>query len=265
MKLTLLGTGDWRAHHPCASAGYVIQTDSTTLKLDMGRGNLLRMAEMGIDYRRIDAMLLSHMHPDHIADLMQYFQAFDLSHWGLQADLNEEEKAAALTDIILPTYIGPEDFALFFEEYKKNIDTPWTFEPDIRSANTAEYTIGDLNITTALLQHNRPNIGFRIESEEGKVICYTGDTGPCDNLMSLAQDADILLTECYWTAGFKNRDGNHMSTTDIIEVATTANVKTVVLTHYPPEEHARKQRLEEIQLAYNGTVIAGHDKQIIEI
>ena len=49
MKLTLLGTSDWRIDQPVASAGYIVQHKETTLKLDFGRGNIINLAQAGIN------------------------------------------------------------------------------------------------------------------------------------------------------------------------------------------------------------------------
>lgn len=260
MKLTLLGTGDWKPHTPHASAGYVLQTATTTLKLDFGRGNLLRMAESGIDWRDIDAILVSHTHPDHVADFMQYFQAYSLTH----SEYDDTAAAARIKEVQL---FGPKGFANFFEHFRRTIVVNWKHIPTVEEMFEQTVQIGDCTITAAHVEHSVDAVGYRIETTtpEGKqqVLCYTGDTGYCDELIELAQDADILLTECYWENG--QEQPGHLTPQQVATVANEACVRHVVLTHYPAAPEARAKRLEQLKVDYKGRVTAGEDLQVIEI
>lgn len=253
MKLTVLGTGTWQPHTELASAGYVVETESTTLKLDFGRANLLRMAQAGIDWRTIDALLISHRHPDHIADLMQYFQAYGLEH---------DAAFSPNSDIKQIGILGPKDFKRFFQQFRMVVDTHWSHIPEVVEMYDQAVQIGDCRITSAVMEHSAPSVAYRIEAD-GKTLVYTGDTGYTENLVELAQDASVLLAECNWENG-QEQEG-HLAPSQIAEIANKARVRTVVLTHYPAGEEERQKRVEQLKHDFKGRVIAAEDLQVIEI
>ena len=74
---------------------------------------------------------------------------------------------------------------------------------------------------------------------EGKVIAFSGDTSPCDNMVKLAKDADVLFHECTFPESFiefrsKSGTGTHAHTppTDLGKIAVEAQVKSLVATHF---------------------------------
>lgn len=249
MKLTILGSGDFRPDVPLASAGYIVEAGNTMLKLDFGRGNLMRMAEAGIDWKNMSAILISHIHPDHIGDLMQYLQAFTL--------FRDQRKL----DHDIP-FFGPKGFPAYFDHFRRSIQTSWTHIPEVKEIIDERFAVGDCAISALTMKHSQVNNGYRIE-HNGKVLCYTGDTEINDNLFELAHNADVLLTEC----SARNSDtlNGHMRPTDIARVAREANVRHVVLTHYPAEIEERKHRLNELRNEFAGQVTASNDLMTIEI
>lgn len=251
MKLILIGTGDFRATAPIASAGYIVQTTSTTIKLDFGQGNLLNMAKVGIDWRTFDAILISHIHPDHVSDLTQYLQALTVTNMLGEYDGN--------IDIY-----GPHGFKDYFDYYRKSVITQWEVIPEIHELHEEEFTIGDIHIKTLPMDHNIDCAGYRLEAN-GKTICYTGDTGPNDNLTELAQNADILLAECANDDSTNDPSLKHLSPKQIAELVTQAKVKKVVLTHYTTDQKVREQKRAAVAGACEAEVIAGQDLMEIQL
>jgi len=249
MKLTLLGTSDWRIDQPVASAGYIVQHKETTLKLDFGRGNIINLAQAGINWRTIDAIIITHIHPDHISDLMAYLQSYTLSH----------EDGSLTKEVVI---YGPKGFKDYFEQFRRVIVTVWDHIPEVKELYDQTVTIGDLTITAAPMKHSISAIGIRIEAD-GKSMCYTGDTAYNDELVQLADHANLLLSECYF--GGRDESGGHMGAEDVAQLANTANVKQVVLTHYPTNPIARQSRIEEVQKHTPVTVVGGNDLDVIEI
>ena len=249
MKLTILGSGDFRPDYPLASAGYVLQTATTTLKLDFGRGNLVNMARAGIDWKSLDAILLTHVHADHISDLFQYLQVFaHLNHTG------EMKKQMVL--------YGPHGFETFFDHFRRMIITSWDTIPAAHELFDDRVAIGDCVITTLPMKHAIDAIGYRIESA-GTVLCYTGDTEIHDNLIALAKNAHVLLVECSGTNA-EPIEG-HMRPTDIARVAREAGVRKVVLTHYPGDPAQRAQLVAAVKEECVAEVIGAEDLMTIDI
>jgi len=249
MKLTIIGSGDFRPDNPIASAGYVVQTATTTIKLDFGRGNLVNLAKAGIDWKSFNAIALSHMHPDHISDLFQYLQAF-----GVLSQTGELQQHPAL--------YGPKGFTNYFDHFRRMVVTSWEAIPQTRDLFDDRITIGDTTITTLPMKHSIDAIGYRIEAA-GKILCYTGDTEINDNLITLAKNAHVLLTECSGING--ETLAGHMRPTDIARVAREAGVRTVVVTHYPGSDSERQKRVAQLKEEFYGEVVAAHDLLTYEI
>jgi ribonuclease BN (tRNA processing enzyme) len=90
--------------------------------------------------------------------------------------------------------------------------------------------IGPLRITTALMRHSVVTFGFRIE-HAGRVVAYSADTGPCDELVTLARDADLLLAEASFTEGPDLPPDLHLTARQAAEHAARAGAGELVLTH----------------------------------
>lgn len=249
MKLTLIGTSNYELEHANASAGYVVQTKTTTLKLDFGRSNLTGMVHSGIDWKQLDAILISHVHPDHVSDLVQYLQLYTLYR----------DSGRLTKDIQL---VGPEGFNNWFELLKQVVSTNWKHIPTTREVMNSMLTIGNAHIEVAPMKHVIPTVGYRIEAN-GKTLCYTGDAAYSPELVKLAKNVDVLLTEC--SATNEQETEVHMRPKDIARVAQEAKVKTVVLTHYPTEPATRKALADQVRAECKTTVIAGSDSQVIEL
>lgn len=258
MKLTILGTGNHFPDKPVGSAGYVLEHGDTTLKLDFGRANLMNMALAGIDWKKLDAILLSHVHPDHICDLVQYLQAYTLIHIDeIVADYNVNDSRTK--DV---TIYGPRGFSAYFEHLRKVVITQWAVIPEVKEIYDDNWLIGDIEITAAPVKHFTDSAGFRFTAEN-KVFCYTGDAGISPELVELAEEADVLLTECSMQSG---KEGNsHMSPVLVAELANKAQVKKVALTHWPADNEIRQQRVQEVQSQFGGEVISAEDLMVIEI
>ena len=105
--------------------------------------------------------------------------------------------------------------------------------------------------------------GFRLETDEG-VLVYSGDTGPCDGILDLAQDADLLIHMCYFISGTFTKDQKQTSSghMEAARTAAEANVKTLVTTHFTPQMDAQgiKERcIVEMAEVFKGRIIWGED------
>lgn len=249
MKLTILGSSDWRADAPYGTAGYVVETQETLLKLDFGRSNITNMVQAGIAWQNIDATLLSHIHPDHINDLMQYIQMFLLSH----------DEGSVTKNMNL---YGPEGFMEFFTQFRKSIIASWNIEPHVEECRDTTFVVRDCTIRTQVLRHMVPNVGYRIEADN-RSLCYTGDTGLCENLFTLAHQTDVLLTECCADDG--DESPFHMRPQDIVEVAIQAHVKKVIVTHCASHLDIRTRRHDAISQDFPGEVVMADDLMTFDI
>jgi ribonuclease BN (tRNA processing enzyme) len=112
------------------------------------------------------------------------------------------------------------------------------------------FEVGPFRITPAEVDHPVPAFAFRIEVA-GRVLAYTGDTGPTEALLEIARGADLLLAE----ASFRDEDDNpaslHLTGVEAGALAAKAAAKRLVLTHVPPW-HDASGMLAEAAAAYDG-------------
>jgi ribonuclease BN (tRNA processing enzyme) len=215
MRLTVIGgSGGYPGGgRPCS--GYLVEADGLALLLDPGYG--VATALSGDNWPRFDAVLVSHAHPDHCADLNPILRAHAWSDAPLPP---------------LPVYASPGALdavlALDRPEVLAGSFVHRPIEPG------GELTIGPFQVQTVLLPHPRPNLGFRI-SFGGRSLVYTGDCGPSDELIRLAAGADLLLAEASYAEVVPPENiGSLSSAADTGREAAAAQVQRLVLTHLMP-------------------------------
>lgn len=199
------------------STGNVIATETTTLILDLGRGCLRTFIEQGYSIHQIDALCITHTHPDHVADALALLQAHFLEYKKMP-----ERRGKQLQ------IVGPQGIKAWFDLQLQLLGDDPPYYPVIHE-QPEQLTLGDVTIHTALLQHVIPDIGYRVGAQ-GKAIVYSGDTGATPALTTLAQEADLLMLEC--ANDSKQVTPVHLTPEECGQIATAAQVKQLVLTHY---------------------------------
>ncbi|MEU6372808.1 MBL fold metallo-hydrolase [Streptomyces sp. NPDC046909] len=176
MRLTVLGgCGAWPTADQACS-GYVVEHEGFRLLIDPGYATLPRLlAHSTVD--SVDAVLVSHGHPDHCADLNPLLRARGLSDVPPPA-LPLHAPHGALDAVLALDKPSMLAAAYLLHE----------FSPGDR------FEIGPFTVGTRLLPHFVPNAGLRISTPEA-VLMYTGDTGPSEDIPRLAEGADLFLSE----------------------------------------------------------------------
>ena len=213
MRLTVVGCSGSAPAPDAACSCYLVEHDGHRLLLDLGAGACGPLQRYA-DPADIDAVIMSHNHPDHWSDLVQL------------GYLRSRVKAP-----VLPL-VGPSTMAEVL-----------TTNPDVFAATVATAapaTVGPIPYRLARLDHGACEAwGTRI----GDVLCYTADTGPCDALDELADGCAVLLAE---GSGFDDADssgdepiGAHLTAGEAGRLATRSGAKLLVLTHLRPwHDHA---------------------------
>jgi ribonuclease BN (tRNA processing enzyme) len=216
MKLTVLGgAGGWPPAR-AACSGYLIELDGFRLLVDPGYATLPRLLEIA-PAEAIDAVLVTHGHPDHVADL------------------NPLLRARAMRDDPpprLPAYALPEALrrvlALDQVEALQNACEVREFE-----AGEA-FPIGPFGIESRLLPHFVPNAALRITAN-GRSVTYTGDAGPSDDLVELAGGTDLLLAEATYVESVPAASAASLnSALEVGRQASRAGAARLLLTHLWP-------------------------------
>lgn len=213
MKLTVLGMYGGYPYDDVGTSAYLLQTADYNLLLDCGSGALLSL-QHHLDPLQLDAVLLSHYHHDHIADVgvLQYY-------WQLHQGQKKEPQ--------LPIYGHTADPLHFAALTMQGITQGVAYQAQHKS------TIGPFDITFLLTVHPVPAYAMRIvERDSGKTLVYTADTAYFDALPQFARRADLLITD---TNFLKRKTGTimHMTTTQSGLLAKDAGVKNLLISHLP--------------------------------
>ena len=221
MRLTVIGgCGAYPGGgQPCS--GYVVEHDGFAVLIDPGYGVATALSVPGAP--RFDAVLVSHGHPDHCADVNPLLRERALA----------EPSAGPLPVHALP---GALDAVLALDrpEWLEGALELHAFDAGARLA------IGPFRVATALLPHPRPNAGFRIEAG-GVALAYSGDCGPSDDLVRLARAAELLLAEASYADALPEGLIGSLSTADDAgRQAAEAGVSRLVLTHLMPGTDASR-------------------------
>ena len=177
LKLTIVGgCGGWPAAGEACS-GYLLEHDGFRLLIDPGYA-VLPEAAAHVAADQVDAVLVSHGHPDHCADLNPLLRA--------RHSWTTHRRRCPFTRC-------PRLSTLFWRSIGHRC-SEIRIELKIIRSRRCRSPIGPFAVETALLPHPRPNAGFRITAH-GTSFAYTGDAGPDSALVALALDADLLLAE----------------------------------------------------------------------
>lgn len=238
VKVTVVGcSGSYPGPDSPASCYLVQATDALrtwSLVLDMGNG-ALGVLQRYVDPLQVDAVFISHLHADHCVDMTSYYVLRKYHPTGTQPRIpvwgpkGTAKRLAKAYD--LPRKPGMrEEFS--FRVYDKPI------------------TIGPFTVEPFEVDHPVPAYGLRL-SAFGKVLAYSGDTGPTDALDAIAADADLFLCEASFRSCDDNPPSLHLTGQEAGEAATRARVKRLVVTHVPPW-HDAQTMLSEASKAYDG-------------
>jgi ribonuclease BN (tRNA processing enzyme) len=249
LKITVLGAGTCIPYPNFSPAGYLVYIDQKPLLLDAGPGTIARMASQGVNYQDLEFILISHLHPDHVLDLLTLLQVYNATPgW------TRTEKL---------TVIGCRGIEYFLQEQYRLFDgvKPENYPLQIYEMNAETIDFEGWSLVSALSLHTPESLAFRITSK-GKSLVISGDASSPDNLIELARGADLLICECSFPSGWESPD--HLSPYQVCMLAKNASVKRVVLTHRYPQA-IQEDVVSQVKALYDGEVIGAIDGWSTEI
>jgi len=240
IDITLLGTGSPMVDPNRAGPSTLITAGGQTFLVDCGRGVLMRAAAAGVAAPMLTALLLTHLHSDHITDLSDIITSRWIGTVGPNPlPIIGPPGTKAVVDATLAALAPDISYRI---DHHPDITEP----PDVR---VHEYTEGEVwdssgvRITVAATDHRpvEPTIAFRVE-HDGASVVLAGDTVPCASLDALTRGADALvhtvirkdLVEKMPAQRIRDILDYHSSVEQAAATAARAGVGTLVLTHYVP-------------------------------
>jgi ribonuclease BN (tRNA processing enzyme) len=253
MQLTILGSGTATPSLNRNSSGLVISVPDLLILVDIGPGTLRRMLEAGIDVKLIDAVLITHFHPDHVSDLAPFLFASNYSYGAVR------EKSFYV--------IGPEGLEQFYQGlvavYKEWI-VPKGDRLKIKemSADSRDYLdLDHVHVLSAPSPHMKPSVHYRIEGG-GVSVTVSGDTDMSDELIDLGYETDLLICECSFPEGIKSP--GHLIPSEAGAIASLARAHKLLLTHmYPPCDEV--DIVSQAADAFEGEIIKAEDLMTLTV
>ncbi|MDG4667678.1 ribonuclease Z [Mycobacterium sp. 236(2023)] len=273
IEVTLLGTGSPMVDPNRAGPSTLVRAGSALFLVDCGRGVLMRAAAVGVGAANIAALLLTHLHSDHITDL---------------SDVITTRWVSTFTRTPLPVYGPPGTAAVVaatLEALAPDISYRVGHHADITEppvVEVHEFTDGpiwdadDVQIRVAPTDHRpvEPTIAFRIEYGDASVV-VAGDSVPCDSLTELATGAGALVHTVIredlvaLSPQQRLRDilDYHSSVEQAAETAQQAGVGTLILTHYvPPLQPGQEDAWRELAASkFDCQIELGDDLHRVEV
>lgn len=211
------GSGAWPAAGGGCS-GYLVEHAGFHVLLDPGYATFPRLIEH-IRAAEVDAVYISHGHPDHCADLNPLLRARALA----------EQPAVSL-----PVYAPPGELDAVLA-----LDRPGMLDDaiDLREfAPGSTLIIGPFTAETWSLPHVRTNAGVRLQTSSGTSVAFTGDTGPSQALVDLARGADVYIADASYAVSVPDELASHLSSArQAGRTAAEAGVAHLVLAHLFPD------------------------------
>ena len=275
MRVTLLGTGCPIVDPDRFGPATLVWTDRSTILVDCGSGVTQRLLAAGSSGRDVDALLLTHLHSDHLVDLYQLI----ISSWHQGRDRPQRVFGPPGTKAYVNGLM-----ALWTKEregrvaHEQRTDTS-AFDIEVEEiADGQVLEFGDMVVKTVEVNHKPVPcaFGFVFEGDGGKAV-ISGDTTYCPELITAAADADLLVHEVYIHRGFPEISGlrtrrgmsnvasYHTLSSDVGKVATESRAACLMLTHFVPTRFDEDELLAEVRESYAGPLIIGEDLMTFDI
>ncbi|MBL7070619.1 MAG: MBL fold metallo-hydrolase [Candidatus Omnitrophica bacterium] len=220
MEVFVLGSGvgipNLNRHYP----GLFVESEGRSFLIDPGPGSLRQLLKLGFTYNDVDSVILTHFHPDHCLDFVSFLFA-------CRYPLVPREKGVLV--------VGPAGLKDFYGGLKSVFGTtviPERFELTLKEVENSSIAIDKTELKIEPSAHTGNSISIRFKSASGKVLCYSGDTEYCANIVELAQGADLLILECSFPDGAEVK--GHLTPSHAGRIAREAGAKKLVLVHLYP-------------------------------
>ncbi|MFZ5642020.1 MAG: MBL fold metallo-hydrolase [Bacillota bacterium] len=250
MRITVLGC--WAPYPKAGGAcsGYVLQDGAANVVIDMGNGSFSNLCQR-FNFRTVRAVILTHLHPDHCADIECLRHALE----GAMRDGSHKQGPVPLLLPKEPAEVAGAIGGKSQKAFQKIFIEDLPLEEVPPGIKARVYNVGPVRYYLLPGQHSLPSYSVGVEGSG--YLVYTGDTAPTEDLALFAEKADILLCEA---SGYDTDQdylrGVHMTARQAGELARKARAKELIITHFYPEYDLEKLRAEAAEGYKNNVEIA---------
>ncbi len=246
MKITFLGTGTCHQQPDRSTTAIDCDGWGTHFLIDAGSGTLRRAREVETNLDTIEAVFLTHFHPDHLADLIPLIQMYKYNFPQPRTRTLHIFGPAGLTRTFW------ELVRLMFPGAAENLP----FKVELHEIGNSLIEFGKISVMARLVTHSDhlKCLGYRF-SAKNQSFAFTGDSGVCPALSELGKGVDLYIMECN-NPSDRPTDG-HLTPAQIASIAQGAEAKEVILTHIGPSCAGRN--LKEEAGEFSGEITVAED------
>ncbi len=244
MELTFLGTGSAMPSPTRLQTSLLVEDDGHTLLVDCGSGATHRLAQADTDHNAVDAVLVTHTHLDHVADLSTLVKA----RW--------------LDDTPDLTVYGPPGTADVVETLLSVDNLTERANVDVIELDGGDgsFDLGPHRISYTETTHSAVCFAYRF----GDQLTISGDTAPDESVFALADGSEVVVHECAFPDGVDS--AGHTTPTDLREGLEAISVGQLYLTHLYPETEPHTAALRTtVNSAVEGSVSVPDDLERVRI
>jgi ribonuclease Z len=273
MRITLLGTGSPIPDARRAGPATLVTADGLTVLVDCGRGVLMRLAAVGLFPPMLDALLITHLHSDHITDLGDVIT----SRWVMSPiprplTIFGPAGTREVVDATLAS-LAP-DVRYRLDHHADLAEGPAVEVVEVGPGDT--FTVGSATVRVGATDHRpvEPTVAFRVETG-GRSVVLGGDGVPCAGLDELCRGVDGYvqtvirddLVRLVPSARLQDILDYHSTVEQAARTATTAAVGTLILTHYVPGmQPGQEDEWRALAAAhFTGAVVLGDDLTSVDL
>lgn len=231
-SVTVIGCSGTYSSEDSSCSSYLLRSETTSVLLDAGPGSSMEL-QRHIDLRDLDAIIISHEHPDHWTELPSMYHAYryGIERFGVPVYGTVGTKTALLA-------VTPEANETAFS---------WT-----TIDHQSTLTIGDIEFSFSLTDHPVETLAILAQSGDA-TIGYSADTGPDWSPESFGRDIDVFIYETTLPDDLEDEGIPHITGRQAGERATAAGVGHLVITHVPPG-HDAKHRERSTATTFSGQI-----------
>ncbi|MDY0087318.1 MAG: MBL fold metallo-hydrolase [Coriobacteriia bacterium] len=248
MRLTVLGSAASYAGPGQACASHLIEGEEARVLFDCGNGSLANLGAV-LDPTTLDAVFVTHCHPDHFLDL-----------YALQALLRYAPDGPCEPLLLCVPYgLFERMGALLSERGRTELAAAFKVH---ELAEGEAVMVGDLVVTPCRVEHTADS--FALVASDGDVtLCYTSDTALGPGVREAADGCDLLLAEATLPEAYRGR-APHLTAAEAAELARDAGAGELVLTHVWPTND-RERMVEEAAAIFAGPVVVARELDTLEV
>ncbi|MFN2236009.1 MAG: MBL fold metallo-hydrolase [Anaerolineales bacterium] len=246
-KLVILGTAHAIPDENHDNTHLALIGNERRILIDCSGNSIVQLKRAGIEINSLTDIILTHFHPDHVAGIPSLLTSMwllgrrdPIAIYGLEYTLNS-----------LKGLMGFYEWDLWPNIFTVN------FHPLPEENLTLALQTDEFQIYTSPVKHLNPTVGLRIDvNPTGKTLAYSCDTEPCEAVVELSNQVDMLIHEA--TGEYHG----HSSAAQAGIIAAQAGVGSLYLIHYDPQN---EMLVSQAQKGFPGPVIRTEDFMILEL